>query len=101
MGVLCSLTLQPTRGAQPSTSRHRTRYRGATPREPFTRDQLAYVERTAGNALKAWSRAMKHLDRIGASGHELYRVIREASNAEHALRVHAMYAKHDAEKRRE
>ena len=68
------------------------------PREPFTRTQLAYIEREALRSLRVWTRALKHLDRIGASGHALYGIIREASDAEHGLRVHAMYAKHEAEK---
>ncbi|HEV2296522.1 MAG TPA: hypothetical protein VGR35_21950 [Tepidisphaeraceae bacterium] len=69
------------------------------PREPFTRDQLAYIERTALRALRVWNRALRHLDRTGATGHELYGIIQAASDAEHGLRVHAMYAKHKGEKR--
>ena len=74
-------------------------YDAAVPREPFTRDQLAFIEARALDALRVWGRALKHLNRIGAGGHELARVIRAAHDAEHALRVHAMYAKHEAEKR--
>ena len=74
-------------------------YHAPVPREPFTRDQLDYIERTALRAMRVWNRALKHLDRTGASGHELYGIIRDAADSEHGLRVHAMYAKYDAEKR--
>ena len=69
------------------------------PREPFTRDQLVFIEARSLHALRVWGRALKHLNRIGDGGHELARVIRAAHDAEHSLRVHAMYAKHEAEKR--
>jgi len=79
--------------------RRRGAYHGSVPREPFTRDQLDYIERSAMRAMRVWNRALKHLDRTGANQHELYQLIRNASDAEHGLRVHAMYAKHDVEKR--
>jgi len=65
-------------------------------REPFTHEQLAFIEARALEALRVWGRALRHLDRTGASNHELYRVVQDAYNAEHALRVHAMYAKYEA-----
>jgi hypothetical protein len=75
------------------------RSRASMAREPFTQEQLAYIEARALEALRVWGRALKHLDRIGASNHPLYRVVRAAHDADHALRVHAMYAKHEAENR--
>jgi len=39
------------------------------------------------------------MERIGQHRHELYRVIRAAHDADHTLGVHAMYAKHEVQKR--
>ena len=71
------------------------------PRDPFTPEQLAFIEARALAALRVWGRALKHLDRIGADGHPLAQLIRAAHDAEHALRVLSMYARLDAAKRKE